>query len=463
MDFKKILDNYICKACILSVEKFPDGKYGNIRAVAGNRAHIEEVKLQTGKDFTENDLYTKYLPKSLNFEYYCYRSAILHQTHHSYIEIFGGAQWLEMYLIPIKSDEENIGYCLYTYSVTHRVDTGIMTDVPPDVSKAVLDSCIKLHGTKDFKETINEVIKDIRDICQARRCCVILVDEEARESLVLADSLREDYIAKRTGEMMNKGFYTTVEGWKDTMAGSSSLIVKNEQDRQIIKERNPVWYDALNRNTVETLVLFKLQYNDKLIGYIWASNFAVENVMKIKGVLELTSFFIASRIANYQLLTKLEKMSIMDALTGTKNRNAMNNRIAEFDNPAYIYPQSIGVIFADLNGLKKTNDCLGHAAGDRMLKKSGAMLQQVFVDEDIYRAGGDEFMIICMDVTDDEIKEKIAQLRKICDADKDVNFALGWCYETGKIDIRECMSLADRRMYEDKEEYYKKYPEKKYR
>ena len=141
----------------------------------------------------------------------------------------------------------------------------------------------------------------------------------------------------------------------------------------------------------------------------------------------------------------------------------MNNRIAEFDNPAYIYPQSIGVIFADLNGLKKTNDCLGHAAGDRMLKKSGAMLQQVFVDEDIYRAGGDEFMIICMNVTDDEIKKKIAQLRKICDADKDVNFALGWCYETGKIDIRECMSLADRRMYEDKEEYYKKYPEKKYR
>ena len=203
MDFKKILDNYICKACILSVEKFPDGKYGNIRAVAGNRAHIEEVKLQTGKDFTENDLYTKYLPKSLNFEDYCYRSAILHQTHHSYIEIFGGAQWLEMYLIPIKSDEENIGYCLYTYSVTHRVDTGIMTDVPPDVSKAVLDSCIMLHGTKDFKETINEVIKDIRDICQARRCCVILVDEEARESLVLADSLRDVFAGRRIVFLMS--------------------------------------------------------------------------------------------------------------------------------------------------------------------------------------------------------------------------------------------------------------------
>ena len=46
----------------------------------------------------------------------------------------------------------------------------------------------------------------------------------------------------------------------------------------------------------------------------------------------------------------------MDALTGTKNRNAMNNRVDEFDNPHFIFPKSIGVVFADLNGLKQTND-----------------------------------------------------------------------------------------------------------
>ena len=38
MDFDKILSHYKAKACVMSVELFPDGSYGNIRVVAGNKA-----------------------------------------------------------------------------------------------------------------------------------------------------------------------------------------------------------------------------------------------------------------------------------------------------------------------------------------------------------------------------------------------------------------------------------------
>ncbi|MBR4341564.1 MAG: GGDEF domain-containing protein [Lachnospiraceae bacterium] len=232
---------------------------------------------------------------------------------------------------------------------------------------------------------------------------------------------------------------------------------------QIIKERNPIWFEALKRNTVETLVLFPLKYDNKLVGYIWASNFNVDNTILIKGVLELVTYFIASRIANYQLVKRLEMLSTIDLLTGTKNRNAMNNRVAEFDDPTEIQPTRLGVIFADLNGLKETNDHNGHEVGDRLLKKCSAMLQQIFVDDDIYRAGGDEFLILCTECSEETIKDRIKQLRKICDADSEISFAIGWCYEDKDIDIRKCMGIADARMYQDKQEYYKKHPEKKYR
>jgi diguanylate cyclase (GGDEF)-like protein len=463
MDYKSILENYKCKTCIMSVERFPDGTYGNIRVVTGNRAHIEEIERVTGHPYSDDVPYQMCFPENMNFEDFCYRCAIEHQPLHSYVEIYEMHLWLEMYLLPLNSDKDGTGYCLYSYNITPNANASIMTDVSPEVSSAVLTSCIKLHGEKNFEECISEVIGDIRDICGARRCCIILVDKEARESKVLADSLRPEYVATRTGEMMNKGFYSTVEGWEDTLAGSTSLIVKNEQDMQVIKERNPSWYESLKRNTVDTLVLFPLKYNGKLVGYIWASNFAVENAVMIKGVLELATFFIASRIANYQLVQRLEKLSTMDALTGTKNRNAMNNRVAEYDNPGFEFPKSIGVIFADLNGLKQTNDKKGHEAGDRLLKKCAAILHQAFVDEDVYRAGGDEFMIISENCTEKEIADKVLRLREICDADKEVNFAIGYSFEEGVIDIRACMSLADARMYEDKEEYYKKYPEKRYR
>ena len=463
MDFKSLLDSYKCKACIMSVEKFADGGYGNIRVVTGNRAHTQEIEMITRQPYADNVPYEMCFPQNLNFEDFCYRSACLNQQLHSYVEIYEMHLWLEMYLLPLESGRENIGYCLYSYNVTPRSDAGIMTDVSPEVASAVLSSCIKLHGERSFEECINDVINDIRNICDARRCCIILVDEEARESLVMADSLRPQYTAQRTGESMNKGFYSTVEGWKDTLAGSTSLIIKNEQDMQFIKEKNPLWYESLKRNTVETLVLFPLKYNGKLVGYIWASNFAVEKTLVIKGVLELVTFFIAAMTANYQLVKRLEALSTMDALTGTKNRNAMNNRVDEFDNPHFIFPKSIGVVFADLNGLKQTNDLKGHAAGDRLLKKCAAILHQIFVDDDIYRAGGDEFLVISQDCTQKELEDKIVRLREVCDADTEINFALGWVYDEGKIDIRKDMGIADARMYEDKEEYYKQYPDKRYR
>ena len=43
MDFDAFLSEYKCKACIMSVEMFPDGKYGIIRIAAGNKAHCDDM------------------------------------------------------------------------------------------------------------------------------------------------------------------------------------------------------------------------------------------------------------------------------------------------------------------------------------------------------------------------------------------------------------------------------------
>ena len=156
-------------------------------------------------------------------------------------------------------------------------------------------------------------------------------------------------------------------------------------------------------------------------------------------------------------------LSTIDLLTGSKNRNAMNNRVAELKDTNVPKPRSIGVIFADLNGLKMINDHAGHAAGDALLKRAVNILCQVFPEDEIYRAGGDEFMILCIDRTSKELEDQIMRLREVCDQDGEVSFSVGYSFDDAQIDILKDMSLADKRMYEDKERYYQKYPEKKYR
>ena len=463
MDFKNFLSGYKGKACIISVDRYSDEKYGNIRIVAANKAHAEEVKKVWGREFEENSPYELNFPKNLNFEDDCYRSAVLGQELHAYSDIENFGVWAELFFLPLESDDEHKGYCLFSYKLTKKSDAFTMVDVAPDVASAVLASFIKLHGENNFTECIEEVLTDLREISDARRYCILLMDTETEECSILGDATRKDPGGKPTGESSSKGFYKIASSWEKLLAGSNSLIIKNEQDMEVVKKGNPEWYASLKRASVETLALFPLKYNGKLVGYIWASNFDLKNVLKVKSVLELSTFFIAGRIANYQLMKKLEYLSSIDLLTGVRNRNLMNNRVDEFTAENYVKPKSLGIVFADLNGLKRINDEKGHEAGDLLIRRAAGFLKSVFDEDEIYRAGGDEFMIISENCTQKSLDEKVRQLRELSEPDKEVSFSIGSCYDDSDIDILRDMSTADARMYGDKKEYYNKYPEKKYR
>lgn len=461
MDFQKFLGYYDCKACVMSVETYPDGSYGNIRVVTGNKAHCDDVAMITGHPVVEDTPYEMSFPKDMNFEEFCYRSAVLKKQLHTYVSLYQMGLWLEIYMLPLESDKENTSYCLYAYNVSPKANAATMSDLSPDLLSDVLSSCIKLRGARDFESGINEVITDIRSVCEARRCCILMVDDEEQSCSILADVLGPG-VEKPHGASMDKSFYSVAKTWEATLAGSTCLIIKNPHDMEVIKERNPGWHASLAKATVQSLVLYPLKHNDKLLGYIWASNFNTERADKIKEVLEVTTFFIASEIANYQLLKRLEILSNMDILTGCRNRNAMNNRVAEFDNPDAKKYKNIAVIFADLNGLKQTNDREGHPAGDRLLKRAANVLAEVFTEEEIYRAGGDEFMILALNTSEKEMEDKIATLRNVSE-DNQVSFAVGLSFDDTKLDIRKDMHIADERMYDDKDEYYREHPERKYR
>ncbi|MCR5847059.1 MAG: GGDEF domain-containing protein [Lachnospiraceae bacterium] len=463
MDYKKLLEDYNCKACVMSVETYSDGTYGNILVVDGNKLYKDDIEDFTGRPFVENTPYYMSFPKDLNFEDFIYRSAVLHQNLHTYVNLYQIGLWVELYLLPLTSDKENMGYCLYSYIVTPKVDTGSMSDISPTTSSAVLKTCIKLRGAEDFENKINEVTADIRDICDACRCCILTIDNDEETCKVLGDAYMPGFPSFLTTEDIRKEFYKLILTWEDTLAGSTCFIVKNEQDMNVIKERNPEWYESLSKYRVESMVLFPLKYNGTLLGYIWATNFDIRNTVKIKEVLELTTYFIASEIANYRMLKRMEVLGTIDIMTGSLNRNAMNNRVAQFDTQKDESIKSIGILFADLNGLKMINDSSGHLEGDRFLKKASAVLRQVFVDDEIYRAGGDEFMVLAINNTQEEFDEKMRRIREIAEKQTKVNFAIGSCFEEGDIDIRRALRKADEDMYEDKKEYYSRHPGLKYR
>ena len=462
MDFDQLLSGYRNKTCIMSVDVLPDGRYGNIRIVAGNQAHCDDMLNTMHRPFVPGSPYEEYFPQNKNFEDFCYRSAILGQPLHTYVELPQMGLWLNMFLLPLTSDKEKTGYCVYSYDVTPGVDTEQRASLAADTASAVLQTSIKLHGNGDAKSAFAEVIEDIRKICDSDHCCILLIDHEAKKCINFAESLRADSGLLPMDTYLDEGFYAISQTWDDTLGDSTCVILKDQHDMEWLRSVNPLWHESLTNAGVKNIVLFPLKYNGETLGYMWSVNFNDENTVMIKETLELTTFFIASEIANYQLVQRLEMLSTMDMLTGVKNRNAMNNMVSDVVSGKKKIAAPYAVIFADLNGLKRINDEKGHDKGDTLLKAAAAVLRSAFPDAEVYRAGGDEFVIIAPATDEALLEKKISELVKAAE-EKSVEFAFGTYIVAEGGDIRKGMHIADERMYETKNEYYKKNPEKKYR
>lgn len=467
MDFQKFVDTFTTATCVISVEKLPDNDYGEIRIVTGNKSYVDSIE-QVGEGprlmlnkFIPNSEYQKYFPKDLNFEDFCYKSAILKQPQHSYVHPDRFDFWFDLFSLPLESDDEKLAYCTYTQVVSHKPSTEKMSNLSYDTSSDVLSACLKLKSSDDFNTAIKDLVQRLREICDSQYCCIMLMNIQDRTCHLLGESFSEDEEFNENDDWMDGHFFDVAEGWEDLIGGSNCLIIKNKADWDYVLERNKPWGDELIYTGVKTMVLFPLRKNGNLLGYIWSTNFTPENAGRIKEILELSSLFISSEISNHLLFDRLKVLSTIDSLTGVMNRNEMNNRVDEIAGNAELSDKSVGIIFIDLNGLKRTNDERGHLAGDILLKEAASILKNLFGQDEIYRAGGDEFMVLSFGTTEEALNKKIAELRKQVELSDTVSFAIGSFFDPNSNNILSAMTKADKRMYDDKELYYAEHPEKK--
>lgn len=108
---------------------------------------------------------------------------------------------------------------------------------------------------------------------------------------------------------------------------------------------------------------------------------------------------------------QLEARVDVDPLTETLNRRGFERELKR--SVAYVkrYAVSAALVYLDLDGFKPVNDRHGHAAGDAVLKAIAATLaRKVRASDVVARIGGDEFVVLLWNVTEDEAAAKAAAL-----------------------------------------------------
>ena len=148
---------------------------------------------------------------------------------------------------------------------------------------------------------------------------------------------------------------------------------------------------------------------------------------------------------------KIAAFSLRDSLTGLYNRKYFNRAFMNYHKNDL---SQYSLIQGDANGLKLTNDAFGHHEGDKLLQKISLYLEEVFEGDDIFRWGGDEFLILSKVTEKEEIKNKLKRFQEESNAESNtkvsISVSFGYVICDKKTDPYEEMKKAEKMMYDRK-------------
>ncbi len=167
----------------------------------------------------------------------------------------------------------------------------------------------------------------------------------------------------------------------------------------------------------------------------------------------LSTYYVRALTDNVVVRRKLKVIAETDLNTQIPNRNAYENHMQD-------YPlrcaNTLSCVYVDVNGLHELNNTKGHDAGDVMLKTVAQEMVKTFGIKDSYRIGGDEFVAFVVDEDPRMVRERMRALEANVEADGySVAVGCATC-SAGGIQMEALIKQAETRMYDAKNEYYRK-------
>lgn len=366
------------------------------------------------------------------------------------------------------------GYCAITLFDAFDFGSSFLTEEDASLADRVIVKISKIihSADDDFEINMHRALRFLGDFLGCERSFIIdyfhgqpfvryewfREEEKAVQDPFQASSQDPWLVMDRIGFIEERTDKNKLLLIKDANDGEDSPFKGLDSD----SDENADFCNYLINNNIRSMIAAPYYVEDNIAGYFVIDNFKETNTYAIKYLVEIITITLFSEIHSRRLVEKLAFMGTQDQLTNVNNRNAMNIRVCELDDMDI----PVGVVYADVNGLKAINDALGHDAGDVRIIQMATILSKVFLRRDIFRVGGDEFVVIMPQISKEEFDDRIDKLKRITrqlqsEADfvsndrKGVFFSLGAVWSKDCHDLNRLLKKADSLMYEEKKQYYK--------
>jgi diguanylate cyclase (GGDEF)-like protein len=156
----------------------------------------------------------------------------------------------------------------------------------------------------------------------------------------------------------------------------------------------------------------------------------------------------------------LRYLGTHDVMTGLYNRAFFDEHLVHKEKER---EEPVSIIIADLNGLKRVNDRLGHQAGDKLIRRAAEVLNASFeAGQVVARIGGDEFVALLPEASEQVAAEAIEHIRLLIGLNNkyyrepELSLSLGAATSRPDLSLEKVIIMADDAMYQDKGEHYRR-------
>lgn len=306
----------------------------------------------------------------------------------------------------------------------------------------MLNSCVgKLNSDTDIDVGIKNLLATVNDYFQADRTYVFEIDPDRDVLINTFESICGQEVSAQMDNLQEVPV-SVIKVWMQNFRQGRSYYMSDLE-----QERGQPSYEMLKAQQVWRLLAVPLMKGGAMVGFLGVDNPRAH--YDDATLLASIQFFVTNSLDRKKQQAYLEKLSYRDMLTGLYNRNRYIERLEAYKQ---VQDQQIGAIYIDLNGLKKVNDEQGHRAGDELIVRAAGTIAGIFA-EDAYRVGGDEFVVILLDVSREEFARKTEQLRRQMQ-ENSVDASIGVVWQASTENLEDLLRRADENMYREKKRYY---------
>lgn len=306
----------------------------------------------------------------------------------------------------------------------------------------MLNSCVgKLNSDTDIDVGINNLLATVNDYFQADRTYVFEIDPDRDVLINTFEYICGQEVSAQMDNLQEVPV-SVIKVWMQNFRQGRSYYMSDLE-----QERGQPSYEMLKAQQVWRLLAVPLMKGGAMVGFLGVDNPRAH--YDDATLLASIQFFVTNSLDRKKQQAYLEKLSYRDMLTGLYNRNRYIERLEAYKQ---VQDQQIGAIYIDLNGLKKVNDEQGHRAGDELIVRAAGTIAGIFA-EDAYRVGGDEFVVILLDVSREDFARKTEQLRRQMQKNG-VDASIGGVWQASTENLENLLRLADENMYREKKRYY---------